>query len=257
MVSISGVRPDTLRYYEQVGLIKIKRDDKGYRYFDDLDLRNIQFLKMFRNSGCSIEMCRELLQTENIDGFVDIIDERLKQLQIEEIKLLKQKELMESYKQNIELFNNNADNYRYLPDLYLLPNGEDDKLFGELCRLIPITRFYKRILTDNGIRNEDGIAIPADEAKALSINTEKLIFLKAREYFSIVYKKVDGSDFDSLDMKRILELIQRKNIVIDGDIIGNIICSENENGSLSWYYQLNIPFLRINVEKNCLEIRGK
>ncbi|MGM9959617.1 MAG: MerR family transcriptional regulator [Erysipelotrichaceae bacterium] len=35
MVSLSGVRPDTLRYYEQVGFIKIKRDDKGYRYFDD------------------------------------------------------------------------------------------------------------------------------------------------------------------------------------------------------------------------------
>ena len=24
------------RYYEQVGFIKIKRDDKGYRYFDDM-----------------------------------------------------------------------------------------------------------------------------------------------------------------------------------------------------------------------------
>ena len=36
MVSLSGVRPDTLCYYEQVGFIKIKRDDKGYRYFDDM-----------------------------------------------------------------------------------------------------------------------------------------------------------------------------------------------------------------------------
>lgn len=36
MVSLSGVRPDTLRYYEQAGFIKIKRDNKGYRYFDDM-----------------------------------------------------------------------------------------------------------------------------------------------------------------------------------------------------------------------------
>ena len=36
MVSLSGVRPDTLRYYEQVCFIKIKRDDKGYSYFDDI-----------------------------------------------------------------------------------------------------------------------------------------------------------------------------------------------------------------------------
>lgn len=36
MVSLSSFRPDTLRYYEQAGFIKIKRDDKGYRYFDDM-----------------------------------------------------------------------------------------------------------------------------------------------------------------------------------------------------------------------------
>ena len=36
MVSLSGVRPDTLHYCKQVCFIKIKRDDKGYRYFDDM-----------------------------------------------------------------------------------------------------------------------------------------------------------------------------------------------------------------------------
>ena len=35
-VSLSSFRPDTLRYCEQAGFIKIKRDDKGYRYFDDM-----------------------------------------------------------------------------------------------------------------------------------------------------------------------------------------------------------------------------
>ena len=44
MVSLSGVRPDTLRYYEQVGFIKIKRDDKGYRYFDDMQ-KILEWLK--------------------------------------------------------------------------------------------------------------------------------------------------------------------------------------------------------------------
>ena len=45
MVSLSGVRPDTLRYYEQVGFIKIKRDDKGYRYFDDMQ-KILEWLKL-------------------------------------------------------------------------------------------------------------------------------------------------------------------------------------------------------------------
>ena len=45
MVSLSGVRPDTLRYYEQVGFIKIKRNDKGYRYFDDMQ-KILEWLKL-------------------------------------------------------------------------------------------------------------------------------------------------------------------------------------------------------------------
>ena len=45
MVSLSGVRPDTLRYYEQVCFIKIKRDDKGYRYFDDVQ-KILELLKL-------------------------------------------------------------------------------------------------------------------------------------------------------------------------------------------------------------------
>ena len=45
MVSLSGVRPDTLRYYEQVGFIKIKRDDKGYRYFDGMQ-KILEWLKL-------------------------------------------------------------------------------------------------------------------------------------------------------------------------------------------------------------------
>ncbi|MGN1405328.1 MAG: MerR family transcriptional regulator [Erysipelotrichaceae bacterium] len=243
MVSISGVRPDTLRYYEQVGLIQIKRDDKGYRYFDDLDLRNIQFLKMFRNSGCSIEMCRKLLETESLDGFADIVDERLKQLHVEELKLSKQKELMEGYRHNIDLFNSNADNYRCLPDLYLIPNGTDEKLFADLCRLIPITRFYKRIIVNDVIKNEDGIALPAKEAEDLGISTEGLILLESRKYFSIVSKKDDESDFNLADMQKILELLNSKSLILDGDIIGNIICSKKEKDSISWYYQLNIPFI--------------
>ena len=44
------------------------------------------------------------------------------------------------------------------------------------------------------------------------------------------------------DMQKILELLKSKSLILDGDNIGNIICSKKESDSLCWYYQLNLPF---------------
>ncbi|MBO0452268.1 MerR family transcriptional regulator [Candidatus Enterococcus murrayae] len=48
--------PDTLRYYERIGVIPpIARDKNGYRDFSDTDLNWVYFAKVLRNAGVSIE----------------------------------------------------------------------------------------------------------------------------------------------------------------------------------------------------------
>jgi len=51
----------TVRYYEEIGLIKPARTANGYRDFNGQDLHKLQFLGRARVLGFSIEDCRTLL----------------------------------------------------------------------------------------------------------------------------------------------------------------------------------------------------
>jgi len=58
----SGVPPKTIRYYEDIGLIKpAARHSNNYRDYDETGIQTLQFLKRARSLGFSIEDCRELL----------------------------------------------------------------------------------------------------------------------------------------------------------------------------------------------------
>ena len=57
----SGLPPKTIRYYEDIGLIRPERGANGYRAFSDADLHRLAFLGRARSLGFSIEDCRALL----------------------------------------------------------------------------------------------------------------------------------------------------------------------------------------------------
>ncbi|POF34290.1 Cu(I)-responsive transcriptional regulator [Roseibium marinum] len=51
----------TIRYYEEIGLVRPLRGDNGYREFSQADLERLKFLQRSRSLGFSIEECRDLL----------------------------------------------------------------------------------------------------------------------------------------------------------------------------------------------------
>jgi MerR family copper efflux transcriptional regulator len=57
----TGLPPKTIRYYEEIGLVRPKRSDNGYRVFTQTDLHKLAFLGRARTLGFSIEDCRTLL----------------------------------------------------------------------------------------------------------------------------------------------------------------------------------------------------
>jgi len=57
----SGLPVKTIRYYEEIGLVRPARSENGYREFLDGDLQRLKFLQRSRSLGFSIEECRELL----------------------------------------------------------------------------------------------------------------------------------------------------------------------------------------------------
>lgn len=56
----SSLPAKTIRYYEEIGLVRPPRDSNGYRAFRDSDVHKLAFLGRARGLGFTIEECRAL-----------------------------------------------------------------------------------------------------------------------------------------------------------------------------------------------------
>ncbi len=55
-----GISPDTLRYYERIGLMwPVNRNSSGIRDYNELDLRRVEFIKCMRSAGLPVEVLIE------------------------------------------------------------------------------------------------------------------------------------------------------------------------------------------------------
>nr|WP_170682189.1 Cu(I)-responsive transcriptional regulator [uncultured Ruegeria sp.] len=61
VASQTGLPAKTIRYYEDIGLIRPMRDDNGYRRFREQDVHKLIFLGRARALGFTIGDCRTLL----------------------------------------------------------------------------------------------------------------------------------------------------------------------------------------------------
>ena len=57
----SGLPAKTIRYYEDIGLIRSDRAGNGYRDYSVADVHRLRFLQRSRSLGFSVEECRQLL----------------------------------------------------------------------------------------------------------------------------------------------------------------------------------------------------
>lgn len=64
----SGLPTKTIRYYEEIGLVRPQREPNGYRHFRDSNLHKLKFLARARSLGFSIEECRGLLALYGDEG---------------------------------------------------------------------------------------------------------------------------------------------------------------------------------------------
>lgn len=83
----AGLPAKTIRYYEDIGLVKPMRDANGYRAFRDSDIHKLTFLARARALGFTIEDCRVLLalweDTDRASADVrKIAQEHLEQIEV-------------------------------------------------------------------------------------------------------------------------------------------------------------------------------
>lgn len=84
-----NLTPDTLRYYERIGLIPgVSRSSGGIRDYQDEDCRWIEFIKCMRNAGLPVET---LIEYVKLFQAGDETTEARKKLLVEQRNLLKER----------------------------------------------------------------------------------------------------------------------------------------------------------------------
>jgi Cu(I)-responsive transcriptional regulator len=81
----AGLPPKTIRYYEEIGLVRPARDANGYRAFGQRDLHKLAFLGRARGLGFSLEECRSLLALWEDEARASADVKRLAQAHLERI----------------------------------------------------------------------------------------------------------------------------------------------------------------------------
>lgn len=89
----AGLPAKTIRYYEDIGLIRPQRRENGYRDYSNEDIHRLRFLQRARGLGFSIDDCRALLSLYDEKGresadvraiaeaHLDEIDRKIRELQ--------------------------------------------------------------------------------------------------------------------------------------------------------------------------------
>ena len=104
------IKPDTLRYYEKIGLMDpVERTKNGQRIYREKDIKHLEFIRCMRKAGLSIETLVEYIRLLKL-GDSSLIQRR--ELLLRERDILAKR--MENDQQAIEKLNNKIAKYNQL-----------------------------------------------------------------------------------------------------------------------------------------------
>jgi DNA-binding transcriptional MerR regulator len=104
-----GFTPDTLRYYERIGLIPpVPRNGGGIREYTEVDIKRIEFIRCLRNAGLPIETLIEYFSLlEQGDRTVNARKELLvEQREILKARIAEMQKTLELLNYKIEFYDN-------------------------------------------------------------------------------------------------------------------------------------------------------
>lgn len=73
LMEMYGISRDTIKYYENHGLIESKRKENGYRIFDEINARKLKKILGFRDLGMTVEETLQHCNSESIPERMEIL----------------------------------------------------------------------------------------------------------------------------------------------------------------------------------------
>lgn len=90
VIEMYGITRDTIKYYENHGLIKSHRKENGYRVFDELNVRKLKKILAFRELGMTVDEVLQHCNSNSIEERAEILT-KVRLRTMEEIRELNRK----------------------------------------------------------------------------------------------------------------------------------------------------------------------
>jgi len=94
----------TLRYYEQIGLIQSTRnDDNAYRFYDEAAIKQLRSIILLRKLRISLKQIREILDNQNTAATVEILERNISELDEEITSLSTIKSILTRFAEELRI----------------------------------------------------------------------------------------------------------------------------------------------------------
>lgn len=134
VASMLGLSANTLRMYEQEGIIPIRKNKRnGYRYFTAYDITQLMRSRIYRGYGFSLQDTGKLLQGSSREDILFMLERRDRDME-QEMQLMKMKqEQLSSFIERLQEIDSLAGRfiYRERPAMFVMKYRMQDKLLDD------------------------------------------------------------------------------------------------------------------------------
>ncbi|MEN8076100.1 MerR family transcriptional regulator [Clostridioides difficile] len=257
---------DTLRYYENMGLIKPKKDRNGYRYYDVEDLNSLTDIFFLKKLNIPLSDIHKAIRNSTPADILEIIKDKEKHLEEEINKIKELQKTLSSMKLNIKSCINNLNNIEVREEkgTFIFIETTEERKFDDFIDIIEgivdiaeglkiqnknLLEYvnFTFLIEDGDIfsKNIDekikwGVTLrksTKDIEEILLHNKVKLIPKR-----KCIYTVVGLSDIEYKDWIKVLkDIIAKNNIEVIGTILGRMLLTEYNNDIVIDYYEIFIP----------------
>lgn len=259
--SLLGISKDTLRLYEKHNIVKpVKDRNNRYRYFNDLDARDLLMSRWYRSLRIPLQEVAGLVKDSSLGGIMEKIQDSKLNLE-EEIRkstmLLNKIEELNEEIQELETSLYRCD-VRRIPGLYRIKQTNKDSLLkheglegtvNAWMDMLPYTFYCFRIENEDVLAPDAnildyswGLTLTDDDVRRLGVEIGgHAEYIAPCICVSAAVMSPYGGYFTRDSLQFMFDYIRDHHYSLSGHITGKLILTENAGGRKRSYLRVNIP----------------
>ncbi|WP_018753231.1 MerR family transcriptional regulator [Paenibacillus sanguinis] len=264
--SLLGISRDTLRLYEKHDIVKPMKDEhNNYRYFSDLDARDMLMSRWYRSLQIPLQDVAQLIKESPMEKILASVEQSRNQL-AEDIRrstmLLGKLDELAKEIQDIEgsLWQCKL---KARPGLYriqqtdknnLLDTKGIEEVINTLMEWLPYT-FYCFCIERETFISESfsldygwGLTISEEDVKLLNIELEKrmLEYIPPSACLSAVILSPSQEHFTKDILQFMIDALEEQELTVAGDVTGRLMFTEKRDGVKRSYLEILIPVNQVS-----------